>query len=151
MRSSIIQKMMLQSNGIREETDTCLCCGWNGSPFTQVHPVDCGSLTPTTPKGKASYYHCQAFHLFACQTVTSLLKVHTPPSFCKFITHFPHYRVWLDSGQRSTCKRLKIEGGSVLLQIYLVISWKTWLQGKKRVRYQKEMRKSVLDKSSSNF
>lgn len=110
-----------------------------------------GRFTSTTPNGKANYHHCQAFHLFAWQTVTSLLKAYTPSSFYKFVTHFLHYWVWLDSDQRPTCKRLETEGGSVLLEIYLVIRWKTSLQGKKRVRYQKEMTESVLDKCSSNF
>lgn len=72
-----------------------------------------------------SYHHCQTFHLFTCQVVSSLLKAHTPSSFFKFITHFLHYWVWLDSDQRPTCKRLKTEGGSVLLEIHLVIRWKT--------------------------
>lgn len=95
-------------------------------------PSAWGGFTSTTPNGKANHHHCQAPHLFAWQTGTSLLQAPTPASFRHFVTDFPRYRVWLDSDQRPTCKRLKTEGGSVLLEIYLAIRWKTWLQEKKK-------------------
>lgn len=124
MRSGVILKRTFQSNGIRKEIAVSplwlegASSGWGG--FTSTHP-----------NGKAHYHRCQACHLFAGQTVTSLLKIHTPFTFSKFVTPFLLCWVCLASDQRPTCKRLKAEGGSVLLKIYLAIRWKTWLQGRK--------------------
>lgn len=124
MRSSVILKRMFQRDGVRKEIAVSLLglegasSGWRG-------------FISTNPHRKARYHRCQAFQPVAAHTATSLLKIHTPIAFSKLVTHLLHRWVCLASDQRPTRKRLKAEGGSVLLEIYLAIRWKTWLQGRK--------------------
>lgn len=83
--------------------------------------------------GEDSLLPWQELHLCACQSVSSPHRAPTPSSLHRFVAHLLCCGVWLDTDQRTTCKRLKTERGSVLLGIYLEIRWKIWLQWK-RVR-----------------
>lgn len=115
-----------------------VCWGSKESPFTQSGSGWRGFPLPW-----------QELHLCACRTVSSPHRAPTPSSLHKFVAHLLCCGVWLDMDQRTTCKTLKTERRSVLLGIYSVIRWKMWLQWKKESDTRK-MRKSVLDKSSSN-